>query len=83
MDRSGAVTGGAIVAFLLVFGIGSFCFAPEIQRAALKMMGEPRNSLAAWSYRLAASKTSLQSIRWTGAMSIALGVVLAFLLTTR
>jgi hypothetical protein len=46
------------------------------------MMGKPRNGLAVWSHRVAASRTSLRSIRAAGAMCIAAGAVLVALLAT-
>jgi hypothetical protein len=83
MDRSGAVPLMIMCAILVGVGIALLWFAPHIQRVGLRMMGEPRNSLAVWSHRLAASRTSLRSIRATGAMCIAAGAVLVALLATR
>jgi hypothetical protein len=82
MDRSGAVP--VIISALLVgMGIGLIRYAPHIQRATLRMMGQPRNAFAARSHELAASRTTLQSIRATGAMCVAVGAVFALLVATR
>ncbi len=82
MDRSGAVPVVIISAVLVGVGIGLLRYAPHIQRAMLRMMGQPRNAFAAWSHELAASRTSLQSIRATGAMCVVIGAALAILIAT-
>lgn len=62
-----------IVLLMLLLALGSAClfFAPAIQKAGLRMMGQPRNRLAGWCGRLAGSRTSLLGIRASGAMCIA------------
>jgi hypothetical protein len=70
-------------AILVGMGIALLSLAPHIQRAGLRMMGEPRNRLAVWSRDVAASRTSLRSIRATGVMCIVVGAALVALLATR
>jgi hypothetical protein len=57
--------------FLLALGALCLALAPLIQRAALRMMGQPRNRLAAWSSKVASSRTSLLSIRFSGVICVA------------
>ncbi len=83
MDANGTAPLMIIGVFLVGFGIGVLGLAPRIQRLGIAMMGEPRGPLAAWSSRLAGSRTSLRSIRATGAMCIAVGAVLVAILTVR
>ncbi len=83
MEQTGAVPLVIICAFLVGVGVAGLWAAPRIQRAGLRMMGEPRSRLAVWSRDVAASKTSLRSIRATGGMCIIVGVALVALLVTR
>ncbi len=83
MDASGTARLMIIGVLLVAFGIGVLGLAPRIQRLGIAAMGEPRGRLAAWSLRLAGSRTSLQSIRATGGMCIAVGVALVAILAAR
>jgi hypothetical protein len=82
MEQSGTVPLMITGAILVGTGIAVLRFAPHIQRAGLRMMGEPRNRLAVWSRDVAASRTSLGSIRATGAMCMVVGAALIVLLAT-
>ena len=83
MEQTGAVPLMIACALLVGMGVALLWAAPNIQRAGLRMMGEPRNRLAVWSRDVATSRTSLRSIRATGAMCIVVGVALVALLVTR
>jgi hypothetical protein len=67
-----------LLVFLLALGGACLLFAPLIQRAALRMMGRPRNRLSAWSSKVASSRTSLLSIRASGVLCIAAACALWF-----
>ena len=79
MDQSGIGPLMPICAALVGVGVALLWFAPHIQRAGLRMMGEPRNSLAVWARKFAESKTSLRSIQAAGVMCIAFVAVLVAL----
>jgi hypothetical protein len=65
-----------ISAALMILGFGMIWFAPRIQRSCLRQIGRPRNRLVAWSRSVAESKTSLLSIRGSGAICVIAGFVL-------
>ncbi len=83
MDQSGVRPLMVICAALVALGAALLWFAPHIQRTGLRMMGERRTSPAAWSRKIAESKTSLRSIRATGMMCIAFAAVLFALAAAR
>jgi hypothetical protein len=83
MHQSGVVALTITCALLVGMGIALVWLAPNVQRAGIRMMGEPRNRLAVWSQNVAASRTSPRSIRATGAMCIAGGAALIAFLVSR
>jgi hypothetical protein len=83
MNANGTAPLIIIGVFLIVFGTAVLGLASHIQRLGIALMGKPRGPLAAWSLRLAGSRTSLRSIRATGGMCIAVGAVLVAMLVMR
>ncbi len=83
MEQRSAVILIITGAILVGTGIALVWFAPHIQRAGLRILGDPRNRLAAWSRDVASSRTSLRSIRATGVICSAVGAALVTWLATR
>ena len=60
MERNGDVPVIVVCAFFVGLGVALLWAAPSIQRMGLRMMGQPRNRVAAWGRDRAASRTSLR-----------------------